>query len=291
MDPSTTRLPRYKRTSTDTPPLRLQDRDREILTLIYDYRFLTSRQVQRLVSGSDQVILRRLQKLFHAGYLDRIKTSNNEVMLYALGNKGADELTLFSGVDRGRIDWTAKNRGAGERYLSHVLMIGNVRETLMLALHGRPSTTLTVWRPEGRLTDDIVIETGREKTRKASLIPDGFFALEDAGDELYFFLEADRSTMTNDRFLTKMKAYWRYWREGKHQTQLGIKDFRVLTVTKSEARKENLRKITKEADDRKIGSAMFLFASEEQFTPEEPATLLQPIWQSPKDDTWHHLLE
>jgi hypothetical protein len=261
------------------------------LKLVYDYRFLTSRQSQRLVAGSDQVILRRLQKLYHAHFVDRIKTSNNEAIVYALGNKGADELTLFFGVDRGRIDWTAKNRGVGERYLSHIMMIGNFRETLTLALRERPSTTITSWRSEGRLTDDIVIETGREQTKKASLIPDGFFTIEDEGDDLYFFLEADRSTMTNERFLNKMKVYWRYWREGKHKAQLGIQDFRVLTITKSEARKENLRKITKEADDRKIGTTIFLFTSEEKFTPDEPASLLQPIWQSPKDDTWHCLLE
>lgn len=97
--------------------------------------------------------------------------------------------------------------------------------------------------------------------------------------------------MTNERFLSKMKSYWQYWKSGKHKTQLGIENFRVLTVTKSEERKENLRRITKEADERKAGSSMFLFASEERFTPEDPLTIFAPIWQSPKDDTWHHVLE
>jgi len=290
METRKTRLPRYQRTPGEMS-VRLQDRDREILKLVYDYRFLSSRQIQRLVAGSDQLILRRLQKLFHAGYLDRIKTTNNDVMLYALGNKGADELTLFTDFDRGRIDWASKNREAGERYLLHIRMIGNFRETLTLAMRKRPETSLISWKTEGRIADDVVVEMGGERTIKAAIIPDSFFTLQDQGDELYYFLEADRSTMTNERFLQKMKNYWQYWKSGKHKTQLGIENFRVLTVTKSEERKENLRRITKEADERKAGSSMFLFASEQKFTPEDPQTLFAPIWQSSKDETQIALLE
>jgi DNA-binding HxlR family transcriptional regulator len=289
---TTKRLPRYKRTADEELSLRLQGRDREILKLVHDYRFLSSRQIQRLMPGSDQVILRRLQKLFHLGYLDRVRTtSNNEAMLYALGNKGADELTLWYGIDRGRIDWTTKNREAGERYLHHICMIGRFRETLTLATWERPGTKLVSWNPEGRLTDDVVVEAGREEASRASLIPDGFFTLQDRDEEMYFFLEADRSTMTNHRFLHKMKAYWAYWRDRKHKTQLNIENFRVLSVTKTEERKENLRKITKGADDKQSGSLMFWFASEEHYTPDDPASLLRPIWQTPRNDDWHQLLE
>ncbi len=72
------RLPRYKRVGQDRLPFRLQDRDREILTLVYNCRILTSRHIQCLTPGSDKGILSRLQKLYHAGYLDRLKLSNLE---------------------------------------------------------------------------------------------------------------------------------------------------------------------------------------------------------------------
>jgi hypothetical protein len=292
MEGNQRRRPRYKRTTSDDDlGLRLQDRDREMLTLVYSYRFLSSQQIQRLVEGSDQVLLRRLQKLYHAGYLDRLKTSNNEAILYALGNKGADELTLHAGLDRGRIDWTAKNRAAGERYLAHILMVGRFRETLTLAVRDRQGSALVAWRPEGRVADEVVIESGREGRAKAAIIPDGFFTLQDLADEMHFLLECDRSTMTTRRYLEKMKAYWSFWKQAKHKSQLGIESFRVLTVTKTEERKENLRRITKEADDRKSGSPMFWFASEARFSPENPASIFAPIWQSAKDDMWHHLLE
>jgi DNA-binding Lrp family transcriptional regulator len=143
MEPPTTdipnvirRLPRFKRTA-GVMDVAVQDRDREILKLAYEYRFISSRQIQRLIPGSDQVLLRRFQKLFHAGYLDRLYAVN-EPMLYALGDKGADELVLYAGIDRGKIDWGQKNREAGERYILHVRMIGNFRETLTLAVRQMP---------------------------------------------------------------------------------------------------------------------------------------------------------
>jgi hypothetical protein len=284
-------LPRFKRTFADSSTLsfRIQPRDREILHLLFEYRFLASRQVQRLIPGSDQKILRRLQALFHCGFVDRIAIGFNEPIVYALGNRGADELVLYSGIDRGRINWTAKNRQAGDGYRAHILMIGRVRETLTLAVRQMPHTEIHSWTPEGRLTEDVAVETGGH-TIKVPVIADAFFTLRmqvsnTEIQESHFFLGADRSTMTDSRYLRKLKAYWQYWKSGKHETQLKIPSFRVLTVTKSEARKENLRTVAKEADDRKTGSGIFLFACEDQLTPEEPMTLFQPIWQSPKDDS------
>jgi len=108
---------------------------------------------------------------------------------------------------------------------------------------------------------------------------------------LHFFLEANRSTMESERFLKKMRAYWQWWQEEGHKKKFNISVFRVLTITISEERKENLRKITKKADERERGSEMFLFACQKDYNLEEPESILKPIWQSPRDDTRHYLLE
>ena len=76
--------------------------------------------------------------------------------------------------------------------------------------------------------------------KKYAVIPDGFFGLEDPKGKFYFFLEADRSTMSNRRFLNKMKAYWNWWKQKGHQKKFGIKNFRVLTLTISKERAEEL---------------------------------------------------
>lgn len=108
---------------------------------------------------------------------------------------------------------------------------------------------------------------------------------------MYFFLEADQSTMTNARFLKKMRAYWNWWRQGRHTKKFGIKSFRVLTIAKTEKRKENLRKMTKGADERRKGSLMFWFTSEQNYSLRESKSILEPIWQTPKDESFHSLLE
>lgn len=283
------RQPRFRRGDKDKIPFRIQKRDQVILGLVFDYRFLTSRHIQRLVPGSDKVILQRLQKLFHHSYLDRIKLSNNDPILYALGNKGADELTLYFGIDRGKIDWAKKNREVRETYLAHSLQINNFRITLTLALKGNPDKEIFSWIPEGDLKDEVVFYGEQQRKVRAPLVPDAFFTLRDQDEGIHFFLEADRSTMTNQRFFNKMRAYWFYWKQGKHKEKLNVGAFRVLTVCKSRARKDNLRLITREVDDQKTGSNMFWFASEEDFNIDDSGSILKPIWQTPKDNELHYL--
>jgi DNA-binding Lrp family transcriptional regulator len=309
------RLPRFKRTWSEELAFRLQDRDREILKWVYDCRLLTSRQINRLVSGSDQWILRRLQRLFHHGYLDRVKTASfNEVYTYGIGNKGIDELVLrYAGIDRGKADWTTNNREVKERHVAHTLMAANFRVALTLAVQERPETKIITWIPDGGIKEKVGFREERKgKEGEASAVkrelpvnPDGFIAIEDQGDELFFMPEFDRSSMTDKRFFEKLRGFWHWWKQGGHRSlawsywndqgqyihRAGINNFRVVTLTKSEERAENLRRMAKHVDDKRSGSDMFLFASEERFDPGKPASILAPIWQTPKDNTWHSLLE
>ncbi len=64
------RRPRFRR-AEKLPPMRLTPRDEEILRAVFRHRFLRSNQIARIVSGSRQQLLRRLQSLYHHGYLER----------------------------------------------------------------------------------------------------------------------------------------------------------------------------------------------------------------------------
>jgi len=93
--PAPTRLPRYRR--VQRVPLHLTARDIQILKTVKDFRLLTSAHIQALANGSDQQILRRLQKLFHAGYLHRVTprvspNGGSTKMVYAVTNKGLAQL-------------------------------------------------------------------------------------------------------------------------------------------------------------------------------------------------------
>ena len=102
----------------------------------------------------------------------------------------------------------------------------------------------------------------------------------------YFFLEADRSTMSNARFLAKLTADFHFWttqvRSGQHPS--GMKGFRVLTLTLSEERRDNLRRIAQEVDPKGRGLNMFWFVCERSYQARSQE-LRAPIWQTPQDDT------
>ena len=281
--------PRYKRKPEALGGVRISDRDTAIVKLVNDYRFMDSGQIQALVDGSDQVILRRLQKLFHHGYLDRpvsqIIFSNplmgHKNMVYGLGDRGADLLAERYGIDRGSIIWKEKNKEVSQQYIQHTLMISNFRACLTLALRNTQDAKLVFWQRENLqgLKDYVIISDGTRQKR-LSIVPDGYFCIEDKSGKMYFFLEADRSTMANARFLGKMRAYnlW-HIRKGAEK-KFGIRNFRVLTITRTKTRMENLWKATKENFKQGNQGYMFWFAPEEHFSLSDPRVIFQKVWQT-----------
>src|SRR5688572_20371461 len=73
------RLPRFARAKRSwLSRLALQDRDLELIRIAYDYRLISTPQFLRLLPDeSRDGVYRRLQKLFHHGYLDRLGTNPN----------------------------------------------------------------------------------------------------------------------------------------------------------------------------------------------------------------------
>jgi hypothetical protein len=292
-------LKKYERSRT---PLKskivIQPQDIEIFKSLADYRFLDTKQILSLFpgKGGPRYLQRRLQKLFHHGYIDRPPSQisyyrTRGQMIYALGNKGAAAIYERRPEIQSKIDWQQKNREVKFPFLDHALMISDFRVSLALSFKTKQDARLIFWKQGKDLKDSVLTDEG-----KAVVYPDAFFTIEflkgqGSGEVAHFFLEADRSTMTQERFLKKMKAYWQWWKEGGHKQLLGINRFRVLTITISEERKENLRRTTAQADEKKQGSEMFLFTCEKSYNFETPETILKPIWQSPKDNSPHHLLE
>ena len=268
----------------------MQQRDVELLKLLADYRFLDTYQIASLQPRGPRNLRRRLQYLFHAGLVDRPPRQHDFLkppmpLVYGLANKGADTLAHVLQIERGKIDWQTKNREAGLPYIDHTLMIANFRATLTLALQSLDRSRLLTWKQGPDLKATVKV-----KGHTMAVVPDGFFALESKGHLQHFLLEADRSTMTTSRYFRKLRAYWLWWKSGGHQRKFAISRFRVLTLTTSEKRKENLRRLAKDADDGRRGSPMFLFACDKSFRLEDPQTILEPIWQSPANNTFQPIL-
>lgn len=293
MNTTTTQRRRlFRRLQENLPPLEITKRDLSILELVRDYRFLNTEQIQALVGGSRHNVTERLSRLFHHAYLDRpshqreLRAEGYRVMIYALAPKGARFLACASGhlapVPR---HLGEDNKTAKRFYLAHTLMVSQFRACLTLACREHPDVALASWRvPETRLARVMV-----ERLRVA-VIPDAHFVLERSdGQGAHFFLEADRGTMTRARFLRKLQAYWRLRSGGFNATIPGA--FRVLTVTQSRTRTENLRTTAVDADPKHQGSHMFYFTTEGAYDLQHPDTVLEHIWRTPADPELHSLLE
>src|SRR5437763_760235 len=118
---SHTRLRRYTQKQHAIPNFELTPRDEEILLIVARHRFIRSTGIVSMIAAkypgtSEQNILRRLQLLFHAGFLQRPRAKVDRYragagscpMVYMLGNRGADLLADKYGFRRAGVDWTAK---------------------------------------------------------------------------------------------------------------------------------------------------------------------------------------
>ena len=281
------RLPRFKRVAT-VARIRLTARDHNILRLVHRHRFLRSHQIIALIGGSAQNLSRRLQRLFHLGYLERPRAqlqyyerSGSQTIAYGLGNKSGSLLQLNPA------SWGEKNRGIGRMYLAHALLVSDVMVSLELVCRQRgirlvheDQLGLTVKSP---LHWRVKIRDGA----KLGVIPDRLFALEYSDQNgqvqrVYHFLEADRGTMpvvrqklSQTSFYRKLLAYEATWASKVHQRYLGIPRFRVLTVTTSAARVKSLLDACSRLQR---GHGLFLFADRTVLEKD----LLSAVWQCGK---------
>ena len=184
------RRPRFRRETTAIPAMKMTARDLEILRCIAMHRFLRSSHIAALAGGSAQQVLRRLQLLYHHGYLERpaaqidyYHRGGSQEMVYGLASRGAGRLRRDLDMPFSRMDWSGKNQRAGRLFLEHALMVSDIMVTLELAC--RKSSGIRL------LTDaDIPLPPAAKKSRdpfhwhvnvstrhRVGVIPDGVFGL------------------------------------------------------------------------------------------------------------------
>jgi len=287
-----TRRRLFRRLEENLPPLVLTERDLLILRLVREYRFLNTAQIHALVGGSYHNVTERLSRLFHLAYLDRpvhqreLRDEGYRVMIYAIAPKGARAIAVQDSVPASVPRHLGEdNRTAKRFHLAHTLMVSQFRVCLTLACERRPDLSLARWRiPEQPLARVTV------GNRRVAVIPDAYFVLASAeGESAHFFLEADRGTMTQARFLTKLQAYWQL--QSRHVSPVIPRAFRVLTICESTTRMANLMATARNADPQHRGSRMFCFAAEGEYGLRHPEALLAPIWRTPAESIPRSLLE
>lgn len=308
--PNGVRQKRFKRNDS-APPIRMTERDVEILRQLARFRFLSSTQIHRLVGGSAQQVLRRLRAGYDHGHIERPRAQvaefahfhddGNRPLAYALATRGARVLANhgYGAIDR--LDWTTKNSRATSDFLAHTLETADVMIGFEIACRDESTPRLVdhhallPYLPESTRTDDdpfrldvSVRHAGHDVG--IAVIPDRLFSLfVDTSSRLNFGLELDRGTMDirskqlvgKSSFRRKLLGYWQAYRDQVHTERWGFKAFRVLTVTTSDARIKTMMEVQREIVGAQ-GSNMFLFTTLERYRVHSP---FDSIWLSGKGET------
>jgi protein involved in plasmid replication-relaxation len=122
----------------------------------------------------------------------------------------------------------------------------------------------------------------RTQVVEGTVKPDSLFLLTHSAKGIHYFPEADRSTMSNARYLAKLKSYYAFWATYVRDGRSPIKQMRVLTITRSEERKQNLRKIANQISPE--AKNLFWFICEKAYLG-NPQQVFAPTWQTLEDNT------
>jgi hypothetical protein len=294
------RLPRFIR-ATDVASIAMTPRDREIIHLVWRHRFLRSSAITATVGGSHQQIVRRLQLLYHHGYLERPRCQidyyyrgGSRPIVYGLSDKGARFLR-HEGFAVRQVRYSENNRSVGRIYLEHALLVSDVVTAMRLACNGTDARLLIDDDLGGTQPFRWKISMSNKVT--LGVIPDRVFGVKyrdkrGAMAHSYFFLEADRGTMPVIRknllqtsLYRKLLAYEATWTQSIHQTRFGFDRIRVLFVTTGQERVDSLVDASAEL---KRGRGLFLFADK---TILRSADILQVLIQTGNAGEFSTLLD
>jgi hypothetical protein len=257
---------------------------------LYDFGLLTREQIQRLfhINCVTRINL-RLRRLYDNQYLTRRflpVLCGSSMALYFLGPKGIETVAEKNGLDTLAV--RKKQRICASRkefFLNHDLAVNEVRIILHEAATRQYNGVgierwigASDWLQEYEIFDESIRRRALKVFR-----PDGYFRYVHNGKLFGCFLELDRSTMSNGRFQSKVRAYLHYMKSGQYPQRFGLNFFRVLVVAKTKERMLNLKSVTEKETHR-----IFWFAAINDLTSER---VFDRVWMRPGKDNYFSLME
>jgi protein involved in plasmid replication-relaxation len=283
----------------------MTDGDIEIVRQLARHRFLRSTHIAALVNRSVDRTNDRLERLYHAGYVDRPRgqldyfwKSGSTPLVYALADHGARLLVERDGASFANLEWSRKNREAGKPFIEHQIEIADFQVALHQAVRERsdvqllhPNDILAAAPTATREARNPFLLRAKLShqgwTREIGVVPDLVFGLRfNDGSRRCFMVEIDRGTMPITRsdinqtsFERKMRVYLAAHATGQHQRQFGWKAFRVLAVLPDRSRLETMIETARSLCVlRNAGSALFLFATADKLRGSDP---IAHHWEGP----------
>jgi hypothetical protein len=281
-----TRLPRFRRASAP-PPFRLTEDDVEIIRQVARHRLIRSTHIAALVGRSLDRTNDRLQRLFHAGYVDRPRAqldrfpTGSAHYIYALADRGARLLRERDGTTIANPEVSRKNREAHRPFIEHQIEIVNFQIAVQRAVAQRSDVRLIQMEDMNSAASRQPMQASRAPfalraklahrgmVHEISVVPDIVFGLELADrSRRNFMVEIDRGTMPISRadfaqtsIAKKMRAYLTAHAAKQHERQFGWKNFRVLTITTDQDRMQSMKEVSQRLGvPRGVGASLFLFS-------------------------------
>jgi hypothetical protein len=260
----------------------ITDRDPDIIEVVLRYRFSPTSELVRLVGGNEDVVQRRLRKLWEWGFINRFAfpgiRTHSEFIYYLDSQASLDLLSERRGLEihrqmreelqnnREKDYASAATRGQHMQlgFLKHALMISRMH--FLLEMGCRKSAgriELATWSQGAELARRKVelpkvasarhgnqyVWEERDETERVPVEPDALFSLRftDRPEEqlAHFFFEADRGTMVASDMLKKLRGYYHLIkRQKRHAEMFGVHPVRsVLIETTSEQRGKRLMEL------------------------------------------------
>jgi hypothetical protein len=173
-----------------------------------------------------------------------------------------------------------------------------MRAEFYTALVGAIRATTGIELQEWRLVSPKARVRFDDEGEQYVVQPDALITLRQDRIRMTMALEFDRATMTNKRFGQKMLAYYLLAEKGLHYRLGPFKNFRVMTVTTTTKRMENLMRATRETlrghkklrkgekltrEEAQQGLGLFWFSHQSRIDLDKPLSIFHPIWWRLKD--------
>ncbi|MFQ5853136.1 MAG: replication-relaxation family protein [Candidatus Binatia bacterium] len=280
------------------PKIEITPRDLKILRLVYDYRWVSTRQV-KAIFGSSRHLDWRLQWLYHRGFLDRPRKSEYNYLRGRYSYRSlplavtdeAAQLLAEQGLvktKRRRFYFNQNNRDTKAQYIWHQLRVSESCFCLLLALGNREDARLVASLSGEKVRHQVAWEYSQQglwrETYRAEdqlIRPDRFLILESNHrdpdrPQAYYFLEYETMSRRPSVFQNKVRAYEEYHRifirEREQAGPFGMDNMRVLVVTPTETDSDKLREYTAKAGIEL--PRLFYFTSEKRYTLDQPDGIL-----------------
>lgn len=265
-------------------PMHLTERDEQIITRCWEDKFLSTSDLHTLFFGALARCVHRLRILYSNHYLDRhfvptaIPYRGATQARYTISTKGVSIVSLRLGQEQNYV--ALKRRQFNSRIQSpsflltfrHLQTINATRIDFEKAFLALDDWQLVGWIPERLLEDHFIIST-EGQVRRTKIRADGYFQYHHSPTAKIYsaFVEVDLGTMSHQQIMAKVQRYLHYFQTELPLRKYGTQWFRVLFITTSSKRANQLWHTIS-----KLTNSIFWLTSFDEI--KKPAWLKRDIW-------------